>query len=167
MYLNTNYPQFQRLLRIGIRHKGEVFWSPPILVHNSVFSPLEVPTSNEPSGRETSTTINLTASGKFRHGKSIGKTPADAVVNLNRDEPLFPISIRLGGIVCSLALRLTITERSANEVVSLSIEPLVHLHNRSNRPLLCKPIIAPDIGVQQSLPIVSVFLNYLISHLII
>ncbi|KAM3186126.1 hypothetical protein ACTXT7_004958 [Hymenolepis weldensis] len=152
----------ERLLRLGLHHKGEVVWSPPILVHNSVFAPAQNLALNDSFSDRT--VVILTASGtKHQRGRrrSIGQTPADAVVNLNRDQPLSSISIRLGGLICSLSVRLNISERSLKgsgngEIVTLSIEPLLRLKNRSNRALLCKPIVAPNIQIQQSLYIASV-----------
>nr|CDS31286.1 vacuolar protein sorting associated protein 13B [Hymenolepis microstoma] len=152
----------ERLLKLGLHHKGEVVWSPPILIHNSVFAPLQNFTQNDSSIDET--VVILTASGteyQQNRRRSIGQTPADAVVNLTRDQPLSSISLRLGGLICSLALRLSIVGRSPKrfgngEIVTLSIEPLLQLKNRSNRTLLCKPIAAPNISIQQCLPIASV-----------
>ncbi|KAM7537419.1 hypothetical protein Aperf_G00000067116 [Anoplocephala perfoliata] len=146
----------ERLLRVGLHHKGEVVWSPPLLVHNSVFSP---PTDSSSNSINDGTVIILTASGSppTSRRKSIEQTPAGSVVSLTRTQPFTPISLRLNGLVCALAVQLHVSEWSyrGGAVVTLSISPLLHLKNRSSRALLCKPIVAPDIDIQQPLPVTA------------
>ncbi|KAL5965577.1 Vacuolar protein sorting-associated protein 13B, partial [Taenia solium] len=137
----------ERLFRFGIKFKGDTVWSPALLVHSSVFSS---------STTTASETFTLTVSGvsRARQQRSRGRAAAaEAVVSLRRSRTLVPLALRLGRVVCCLAARLHSTPPRG--VVTLSIEPLLRVDNRTGLPLLCKPIVTPTPHVHLPLPVAS------------
>lgn len=138
---------FQRLFRFGINFKGTTVWSPALLVHSSVFSS---------STTALSETITLTVSGVSRtqQQRSRGRAVVtEAVVSFTRSRTLAPLALRLGRVVCCLAARLHLAPPRG--VVTLSIEPLLRVDNRTGQSLLCKPIVTPTPHVHPPLPVVS------------
>ncbi|VDK36164.1 unnamed protein product [Taenia asiatica] len=137
----------ERLFRFGIKFKGDTVWSPALLVHSSVFSS---------STTTTSETVTLTVSGVSRaqQQRSRGRTAAvEAVVSLTRSRTLAPLALRLDCVVCCLAARLH--SAPPRGVVTLSIEPLLRVDNRTGLPLLCKPIVTPTPHAHLPLPVAS------------
>nr|CDS17621.1 vacuolar protein sorting associated protein 13B [Echinococcus granulosus] len=145
----------ERLLRLGINFKGSTVWSPALLVHSSVFSSSTTATV-DPNSITSSEIVILTVSGMSRvHQQDSGgrAAAATAVVNLTRSRTLAPLALRLGCVVCCLAARLHFAPPRG--VVTLSIEPLLHIDNRTGQSLLCKPIVVPTLGVHLPLPMAS------------
>ncbi|VDM34355.1 unnamed protein product [Hydatigera taeniaeformis] len=137
----------ERLFRFGISLNGNTVWSPALLVHKSVFSPsITVP----------SEAVTLTVSGVSRTQQQRnrgGSAAAEAVVSLTRSCTLAPLALRLGRVVCCLVAHLYFAPPRG--VVTISIEPLLSVGNRTGHPLFCQPIVTPALHVHQSLPMAS------------
>ena len=145
-------------------------WTPAILVHNSVFTSTNSTTGTVLNG----SSITLISSGVPRTRQRIAVGPdgslmtekppeVEAVVNLTRACNLAPITLRLGPVVCCLAVRLQFTLSRQHNVVTLCIEPLLRVANRTGQELLCKPVVTPILSGQLPLHVVSLIF-FIIFH---